>query len=84
VDLGGERTLWLFDDSFVATSPANLRTESEMVHNTVAIMEGRNPSTATMHFFWRTDATNSFEFGDLFTEAGAHDLYWPRFVRLQK
>ena len=27
-----------------------------------------------------TYATNSFEFGDLFTEQGARSLYWPRFV----
>jgi len=27
-----------------------------------------------------TYATNSFEFGDLFTQEGAHSLYWPRVV----
>ena len=30
-----------------------------------------------------TYATNSFEFGDLFTPQGAHSLYWPRFVVVQ-
>lgn len=30
-----------------------------------------------------TYATNSFEFGDLFTQQGARSLYWPRFVLVQ-
>jgi hypothetical protein len=30
-----------------------------------------------------TYATNSFDFGDLFTPAGANDLYWPRFARVR-
>ena len=29
-----------------------------------------------------TYATNSFDFGDLFTPDGMRDLYWPRFVRV--
>lgn len=30
-----------------------------------------------------TYATNSFDFGDLFTAEGSQRLYWPRFVRLR-
>ena len=30
-----------------------------------------------------TYATNSFNFGDLFTEEGRNSLYWPRFVVVQ-
>ncbi len=30
-----------------------------------------------------TYATNSFEFGDLFTDQRKTDLYWPRFVKLR-
>ena len=30
-----------------------------------------------------TYATNSFEFGDLFTPDGAKSLYWPRFVAVK-
>ena len=53
VDLGGERTLWLFGDSFVATSAANERAESKMVRNSIAVQTGRDPVPARPY---RTDA----------------------------
>lgn len=55
VDLGGDRVLWLFGDTFVATSDAHVRQESRMVRNTVAVQEGLDPTTASIHFHWRTD-----------------------------
>jgi len=59
VPLGGERVLWLFGDSFVATSAARARTESEMIRNTVAIQQGLDPRSASMTFAWRTDPDDS-------------------------
>src|SRR4051794_33801283 len=53
IDLGDDRTLWLFGDSFIATSPALTRRESTLVRNSVAVMTGRDPHTATMEFAWR-------------------------------
>src|SRR5512138_3482529 len=53
IDLGGARSLWLFGDSFIATSQALTRRESTMVRNSVAVMTGRDPLTATMEFAWR-------------------------------
>src|SRR4051812_1029480 len=50
--LGPNRTLWLFGDTFVATSPANKRSESKMVRTTIAIQTGTDPTTATMAFAW--------------------------------
>lgn len=47
VPLAPGRTLFLFGDTFVATSPARVRSESRMVRNTVGIVEGADPSTAT-------------------------------------
>lgn len=52
VDLGGDRTLWLFGDTFVATSPANVRTAAALVRNTIGVQVGRDPTTATMTFAW--------------------------------
>src|SRR5262245_58918263 len=52
VDLGGDRTLWLFGDSFVATSAANVRSESKLVRNSIAIQTGRDPETASIVFHW--------------------------------
>ena len=43
VDLGGERTLWLFGDSFIATSPAHTRSESTIVRNSIAVINAVRP-----------------------------------------
>ena len=56
VDLGDARTLWLFGDSFIATSPALSRTASTMVRNSVAVMTGTDLLTASMEFAWRDGA----------------------------
>jgi hypothetical protein len=72
IDLGDDRTLWLFGDTFIATSPADVRTMSTMVHDSVAVMTGRDPATATMQFAW-TDTSPPDAF---FPEAGAH-WFWP-------
>src|SRR5690606_24624691 len=52
VDLGDERTLWLFGGSFVATSERHVRGESTMVRNSVAVQTGAVPVTACMAFGW--------------------------------
>lgn len=52
IDLGHERSLWLFGDTFVATSDANVRSESVMVRNTIGVQSGRDPASAQMAFFW--------------------------------
>jgi hypothetical protein len=48
VPLSGDRTLWLFGDTFVGPS----RREARMVHNTVGVQEGSDPSNAPLvpHF----------------------------------
>lgn len=45
--------LWLFGDTFIATSDAHVRRESVMVRNSIGIQQGYDPSTATMTFYWR-------------------------------
>ena len=73
VPLGDGRILWLFGDTFVAKTAANVRSESKMVRNTVAIQRGADPTTASMTFFWRgtPDAPASFFAED------ADRWYWP-------
>lgn len=73
VDLGGGRSLWLFGDSFVATSAALKRSESTMVRNSVAIQQGSDPSSAKMTFHWREDVGTP---GSFFPEEG-EAWYWP-------
>ena len=72
IDLGNDRSLWLFGDSFIATSPNLTRRESTLVRNSIAVMTGRNPLTATMDFAWKESTTPS----SFFPEIGDHWL-WP-------
>lgn len=52
VDLGDERTLWLFGDSWIDPSGSGDRKRAHMVSNSVAIQTGANPSTATISYYW--------------------------------
>jgi hypothetical protein len=72
IDLGGDRTLWLFGDSFIATSPNLTRSESTMVRNSIAIMTGNNLADATMDFAWRDGAPPSSFFPEQ-----ADRWFWP-------
>src|SRR5438552_14633818 len=74
IDLGAGRSLWLFGDTFVATSPAALRTESSMPRNTIAVQEGRNPASATMRFFWGSNAAGK---PTSFFPDGPNGWIWP-------
>jgi hypothetical protein len=73
VDLGAGRTLWLFGDSFIATSAAHKRSESKMVRNSAAIQRGADPSKASMTFCWGDAAGQPASF---VPEAGA-TWFWP-------
>ena len=74
VPLGAGRTLWLFGDTFIATSDAHVRTESVLVRNTVAVQTGADPRTAAMTFHWRQESDASP--ASFFPERGQH-WYWP-------
>ncbi|HEY5951307.1 MAG TPA: hypothetical protein VIV40_37700 [Kofleriaceae bacterium] len=72
IDLGTDRTLWLFGDSFIATSANLTRSESTMVRNSVAVMTGRDLATASMQFAWRDGAPPT----SFFPEQADH-WFWP-------
>ncbi|MCK4871676.1 MAG: DUF4185 domain-containing protein [Phycisphaerales bacterium] len=74
VPIGNGRTVWLFGDTFIAKSNAHVRSESEMVRNTVAIQTGEDPRTASMTFHWRQDSDGSP--ASFFPERGER-WYWP-------
>lgn len=73
VDLGGGRVLWLFGDTFIATSAAHRRRESKMPRNTVALQRGYDPSRADITFYWQENAQGPASF---FPERGEAWL-WP-------
>lgn len=74
VPLGGDRVLWLFGDSFVATSDALVRSEARLVRNSIAVQDGLDPSTASIAFHWREDTATPSSF---FAEDGERWL-WPQ------
>jgi hypothetical protein len=73
VELGNNRVLWLFGDSFVATSPGDIRWQSKLVRNTIAIQEGHDPTHARMTFHWRTSGGTP----DAFFAGTDTSWYWP-------
>ena len=52
VDLGNGRILWLFGDSFIAQGPDRRRSAAAFVRNSLAIQHGRDPSRASIRFYW--------------------------------
>ena len=72
IDLNDGRVLWLFGDSFIATSAADSRAASTLVRNSIAVMTGHDPVTATMQFAW-TDGSPPDSF---FAEVGS-SWSWP-------
>lgn len=74
IPLDERRTLWLFGDTFVATSDAHRRAESEMVRNTVADQTGMDPRGAAIEFGWKRGADGSPT--SFFPERGER-WYWP-------
>lgn len=73
IPLGGERVLWLFGDTYIATSDRYIRSESTMVRNSVALQEGLDPTKAKITFYWNTKNGKPASF---FPERGG-EYYWP-------
>lgn len=73
IDVGNERVLWLFGDSWIDTTGQGTRQNAVMVSNTLAIQRGYDPSTASIKFFWHQQRDK--------TEAHFPDTdtvrYWP-------
>jgi hypothetical protein len=73
LDLGGGRVAWFFGDSFVApTSPGERRT-AQMVHNSIGLQEGYDPTTAHFKTYWRNVEGKPASF---FPDDGNH-YFWP-------
>ena len=53
IPLGGDRTLWLFGDSFVGEGRSRDRREATFVRNTAAIQTGLDPASGRIEFAWR-------------------------------
>lgn len=74
VPLAVDRALWLFGDTFIATSQAHTRAEAKLVRNTIAIQRGADPRTAAITFHERQSSDGSP--ASFFPEKGDR-WYWP-------
>lgn len=55
VDLGQDRILWLFGDSFISQPSERTDKNAFFIRNSVAIQTGKNPTNAFMEFYWRSE-----------------------------
>lgn len=80
VDLGNDRTLWLFADTWIDPSGTGTRKGARMISNSVAIQTGTDPATASMSFYWGTAADGSP--APMFPDRGAEALWLGNGVRV--
>ena len=74
IDLGEDRTLWLFADTWIDPSGQRNRKNGHMIRNSVAIQTGTDPSNAAIEYFWATRADNQPE---AFFARQDDRWYWP-------
>jgi hypothetical protein len=74
IPLGGDRSLWLFQDTLAKTSNEPGRAHTRLVRNSIAIEAGADPTRASMRFFTRTSADG--EPASFFADEGAR-WTWP-------
>lgn len=73
IDLGGQRVLWLFGDSFVDPAGKGRRDSAVVVRNSLAIQRGYDPSQASIKFYWGKKGQRPSSF---FEETDSV-WYWP-------
>lgn len=73
IDLGGQRVLWLFGDSFIDPAATGRRDSAVVVRNSLAIQHGYDPTTASMIFYWG----NPGQSPSAFFEGSDSMWYWP-------
>ena len=56
IDLGNDRTLWLFGDSWIDRDGEGERQGGRLIRNSVAIQTGADPSAASIEFHWKEGA----------------------------
>jgi len=74
VDLGDERTLWLFGDTFIDPTGMHSRSGAIMVANTVAVQHGTDPTRASLTFYWGRASDGH---PTAFFEDQGEELFWP-------
>lgn len=79
VDLGNNRTLWLFGDTWIDATGKGTRNRARMVSNSVAIQTGTDPATADISFYWGKDARGNPD--ALFPDRNGESLWFGNGIR---
>ena len=74
IDLGNDRTMWLFGDTWIDPSGQHTRRDARMIRNSVAIQTGADPSNATIEFYWQTTAEDAPQ---AFFAPQDDEWFWP-------
>lgn len=73
LDLGDGRVAWFFGDSFVAPENPGQRRGTTMVHNSIGLQTGYDPTNADFKTYWRDIQGKPTSF---FPDDGIH-YFWP-------
>lgn len=79
IDLGDERVLWLFGDTFVARALDDPHANAAFLRNTIALQTGRDPARAYIRHYWRhvASAHHADELASFFPEPDPTTWLWP-------
>lgn len=80
VDLGNNKTLWLFGDTWIDPTGKGTRKGGYMVSNSIAIQVGRDPSTAAISFYWGRDANGKPD--AMFPDRNGESLWFGNGIRV--
>ena len=80
VNLGDNRILWLFGDTWIDSSGKGNRKGASMVSNSVAIQAGTDPTTASISFYYGTN--NKGEPDAFFPDRNGESLWLGNGVRV--
>ena len=74
VALTESTTAWFFGDTWIGQVKNGRHVNATLIHNTVAIQQGKNPATATIKFYWDHAADGSSR--ALFRPADGRGWFW--------
>ena len=80
IDLGNDRILWLFSDSFICKDSSASRKKSTIIRNSIAIQNGTDLKTASLKYYWNKSHTKDLAF---FTKKGKSWFWTGHGIRIK-
>ncbi len=75
VRLSDDKILWLFSDTWVGEVKHGKRVNPRMINNSIGVQHGTNPATASVDFFYRTNAEKQAT--AFFLPENGRGYFWP-------